>query len=212
MINILIADDHQLMIDGIKATLGGIEDFCIIAEAGNGYQIMEILDSGTPIDVILMDINMPKLDGLGATKLVHKKYPDVRILALSQYDEKRFVKQMVKNGASGYLLKDSGKDILEKAIRAVRNGEKYFCERLMVQLVNQELNTVNTRSLFPDLTDREIEILKLIGDEYSTQQIADKLFISFHTVESHRANLMNKAGVKNTAGLIRWATENDYLD
>lgn len=212
MINILIADDHQLMIDGIKATLAGIDDFCIVAEAGNGYQIMEILDSGTAIDVILMDINMPKLDGLGATKLVHKKYPGIRILALSQYDEKRFVKQMVKNGAFGYLLKDSGKDVLEKAIRTVHGGEKYFCDRLMIQLVNQELKTENTRSLFPDLTDREIEILKLIGDEYSTQQIADKLFISFHTVESHRANLMSKAGVKNTAGLIRWATENDYLD
>jgi len=212
MINILIADDHQLMIDGIKATLAGIEDFCIAAEAYNGYQVMEKLDTGVGVDVILMDINMPKLDGLAATKLVRKKYPNVRILALSQYDEKRFVKQMVKNGAVGYLLKDSGKDILEKAIRAVYSGDKYFCDRLMIQLVNQELKTENTRSLFPDLTDRELEILKLIGDEYSTQQIADKLFISFHTVESHRANLMSKAGVKNTAGLIRWATENDYLD
>ena len=212
MINILIADDHQLMIDGIKATLAGIEDFCIAAEAYNGYQVMEKLDTGVGVDVILMDINTPKLDGLAATKLVRKKYPNVRILALSQYDEKRFVKQMVKNGAVGYLLKDSGKDILEKAIRAVYSGDKYFCDRLMIQLVNQELKTENTRSLFPDLTDRELEILKLIGDEYSTQQIADKLFISFHTVESHRANLMSKAGVKNTAGLIRWATENDYLD
>jgi len=212
MINILIADDHQLLIDGIKATLAGIEDLKIVAEVYNGYQVLEKLDSGLQVDIILMDINMPKLDGLSCTKMVHKKYPEVRIIALSQYDEKRFVKQMVKNGASGYLLKDSGKDILVKAIRTVHGGENYFCERLSLRLINQELKMEDTKSLFPKLTDREIEILRLIGRELSSQEIADKLFISFHTVESHRANLMSKAGVKNTAGLIRWATENDFLD
>jgi DNA-binding NarL/FixJ family response regulator len=212
MINILIADDHQLLIDGIKATLAGIEDLNIAAEVYNGYQVIEKLDSGLPVDVILMDINMPKLDGLNCTKMVHKKYPEVRIIALSQYDEKRFVKQMVKNGASGYLLKDSGKDVLVKAIRTVYGGESYFCERLSLRLINQELKMEDTKSLFPKLTEREIEILRLIGRELSSQEIADKLFISFHTVESHRANLMSKAGVKNTAGLIRWATENDFLD
>lgn len=212
MINILIADDHQLLIDGIKATLAGIEDFKIVAEVYNGYQVLEKLDSGLHVDIILMDINMPKLDGLNCTKMVHKKYPEVRIIALSQYDEKRFVKQMVKNGASGYLLKDSGKDILVKAIRTVHGGENYFCERLSLRLINQELKMEDTKSLFPKLTEREIEILRLIGRELSSQEIADKLFISFHTVESHRANLMSKAGVKNTAGLIRWATENDFLD
>jgi DNA-binding NarL/FixJ family response regulator len=212
MINILIADDHQLLIDGIKATLAGIEDLKIVAEVYNGYQVIEKLDSGLPVDVILMDINMPKLDGLNCTKMVHKKYPEVRIIALSQYDEKRFVKQMVKNGASGYLLKDSGKDVLVKAIRTVHGGESYFCERLSLRLINQELKMEDTKSLFPKLTEREIEILRLIGREFSSQEIADKLFISFHTVESHRANLMSKAGVKNTAGLIRWATENDFLD
>jgi len=212
MINILIADDHQLLIDGIKATLAGIEDLKIVAEVYNGYQVIEKLDSGLSVDVILMDINMPKLDGLSCTKMVHKNYPKVRIIALSQYDEKRFVKQMVKNGASGYLLKDSGKDVLVKAIRTVHSGENYFCERLSLRLINQELKMEDTKSLFPKLTEREIKILRFIGKELSSQEIADKLFISFHTVESHRANLMSKAGVKNTAGLIRWATENDFLD
>lgn len=212
MINLLIADDHQLLIDGIKTTLAGIEDISIVAEVYNGYQVLEKLDAGLHVDVIFMDINMPKLDGLNCTKMVHKKYPEIRIIALSQYDEKRFVKQMVKNGASGYLLKDSGRDILEKAIRTVYGGESYFCERLSLRLINLELKMEDTKSLFPKLTEREIEILRLIGRELSSQEIADKLFISFHTVESHRANLMSKAGVKNTAGLIRWATENDFLD
>jgi DNA-binding NarL/FixJ family response regulator len=212
MIDLLVADDHQLLIDGIKAALAGAEDIRIVAEVYNGFQVLEKLDAGLHVDVILMDINMPKLDGLNCTKMVHKKYPLVKIIALSQYDEKRFVKQMVKNGASGYMLKDSGKEILEKAIRTVHNGQVYFCDRLSLRLINQELKMEDTKSLFPKLTDREIEILRLIGRELSSQEIAEKLFISFHTVESHRANLMNKAGVKNTAGLIRWATENDFLD
>jgi DNA-binding NarL/FixJ family response regulator len=212
MINLLIADDHPLLIEGIKTALAGTEDINIVAEANNGYQVLEKLDAGTPVDVILMDINMPKLDGLACTKMVTHKYPSVKVIALSQFDEKRFVKQMVKNGASGYLLKDSGKDILEKAIRTVHGGEKYYCERLSIRLINQELKLEDTKSLFPKLTERELEILRLIGKEYSSQEIADKLFISFHTVESHRANLMYKAGVKNTAGLIRWAVENDLLD
>lgn len=212
MINILIADDHQLLIDGLKSTLSGIEDFSIVAEAHDGYKVLEKLETGIEVDIILMDINMPKCDGLTCTKLVHKKYPHIRIIALSQYDEKRFVKQMVKNGAWGYLLKDAGKDELEKAIRTVYSGQNYFCERLSMRLINLELKMEDTKSLFPKLTDREIEILRLIGKEFSSQEIADKLFISFHTVESHRANLMSKAGVKNTAGLIRWATENDFLD
>lgn len=212
MIHLLIADDHQLLIDGIKTALSGLEDIQIVAEVNNGYQVLEKLDSGLKVDVILMDINMPKLDGLNCTKMVRKKYPQTRVIALSQYDEKRFVKQMVKNGASGYLLKDSSRDTLEKAIRAVNNGQNYFEEKLSMRLISQELKMENTSALFPKLTEREIQVLRLIGKELSSQEIADKLFISFHTVESHRANLMLKAGVKNTAGLIRWATENDFLD
>jgi DNA-binding NarL/FixJ family response regulator len=213
MINILIADDHQLLIDGIKAALAGSPDISVVGEANNGYQVLERLDAGLPVNIILMDINMPKLDGLNATKLVHKRHPQVKVIALSQYDEKRFVKQMVKNGASGYLLKDSSREVLEEAIKTVQNGESYFCERLSVRLINQELKIEDeANALFPKVTDRELEILRHIGRELSSQEIADKLFISFHTVESHRANLMSKAGVKNTAGLIRWATENDLLD
>jgi len=212
MINILIADDHQLLIDGIKANLADIEDFDFVAEANNGYQVLERLESGIAVDVILMDINMPMLDGLECTKKVTRQYPNIRIVALSQYDEKRFVKWMVKNGAYGYLLKDADKDTLEKAIRTVHSGERYFCDRLSIRLVNQELKMENTRDLFPKLTDREVEILNLICKEFSSQEIAEKLFISFHTVESHRANLIHKAGAKNTAGLVRWAVENDFID
>jgi DNA-binding NarL/FixJ family response regulator len=212
MVTIMIADDHQLFIDGIKSALGSIPDFKVIGEAQNGYRVIEQLEAGLQPDVILMDINMPKLDGLDCTRQVSKKYPHIKIIALSQYDEKRFVKRMVKNGASGYLLKDAGKDQLEKAVRAVITGERYFCERLSIRIVEQELKEENTSTLFPKLSKRELEVLNLICQDFSSQEISKKLFISFHTVESHRANIMHKAGVKKTAGLVRWAVENDFIE
>lgn len=212
MIKIMIADDHPLMIDGIKTTLADSPEVEIVADASNGYEVLKHLENDLKVDVILMDINMPKLDGLDCTKRVTKTYPDTKIIALSQHSEKRFVKRMIKYGAAGYLLKDATRDDLIEAIQKVHKGEKYFCPRLSMSLVNQELKLENTSSLFPKLTERELEILNLICKEHSTQEIADKLFISFHTVESHRANLMHKSGTKNTAGLVRWAVENDFVD
>ena len=212
MINVLVADDHQIIIDGLKTILEDAEDVNIVAEAKDGYQVLKVLEETPDVHVILMDINMPKLDGLDCTRQVHKRFPDVRVVALSQYSEKRFVKRMIKNGASGYILKDSDRDTLLKAIRQVHAGEKYFCDRLSFQLASQELKMQDTKNLFPKLSERELEILRLICQEHSSQEIADKLFISFHTVESHRSNLMLKAGAKNTAGLVRWAVENDFND
>ena len=212
MINVLIADDHQIIIDGLKTILEDADDLHIVAEAKDGYQVLKILEEKPEVHVILMDINMPKLDGLDCTRQVHKRFPDVRVIALTQYSEKRFVKRMIKNGAVGYILKDSDHDTLVNAIRQVHAGEKYFCDRLSFQLASQELKMQDTKSLFPKLSERELEILRLICDEHSSQEIADKLFISFHTVESHRANLMLKAGARNTAGLVKWAVENDFAD
>lgn len=212
MIRILIADDHQLIIDGLQSILVGMEDVSIVATAQNGYQVLERLESGLRPDVILMDINMPGLDGLDCTRQVTRKYPGIRIIALSQYDEKRFVKRMVKNGASGYLLKDAGRDEIEKAVRAVHAGERYFSGSLSVRLIEQELKEEHTSGLFPKLSEREKEVLNLICQGLSSQEISDKLFISLHTVENHRANLMQKTGTGNTASLVRWAVENDLFD
>jgi DNA-binding NarL/FixJ family response regulator len=211
MISIMIVDDHQFMIDGIRGALSSIEDFEVIGEALDGYQVLEQLENGLCPDVILMDINMPKLDGLECTRQLTKKYPECRVIALSQFDEKRFVKRMVKNGAMGYLLKDAGKEKLEAAIRAVASGETYFGAKLSIRLIRQELKDENTSALFPRITSREKEVLNLICKGLTSQEISDRLIISYHTVESHRANLMQKAGVKNTAGLVRWAVENDLF-
>ncbi len=211
MIKILIADDHQLLIDGIKSTLEDISDFSIVAEALNGSKVLEILESGISVDIILMDINMPEMDGLECTLQVTKNYPEIKIIGLSQYDEKRFIKRLLRNGAMGYLLKDTDKEILETAIREVFAGNKYFSDHINASRIEQELKNEKTNSLFLHLTAREKEVLSLVCQEYSSQEIADKLFISFHTVEGHRSSLLFKSGTKNTAGLVRWAAENNLI-
>lgn len=207
----MIADDHQLIIDGLKTNLKEVSDIEIVAEANNGEDVLKILSRKKP-DVILMDINMPVMDGLECTRQVSKKYPRIKIIGLSQFDEIRLVKRLVKNGAVGYLLKDTGQDELLRAIRKVNAGEKYFSEKLSLNLIDRDPGLNNNNSLFPRLSDREKEILNLICQEYSSQEIADKLNISFHTIESHRVNLMIKAGARNTAGLVRWAVESGQID
>ena len=210
MIKLMIADDHQLIIDGLKTNLSEVSDIDIIAEANNGNEVLKVLNRKKP-DVILMDINMPEMDGLECTRLVSRKYPRVRVIGLSQFDEVRLVKRLVKNGAVGYLLKDTGLEELISAIRKVHSGEKYFSEKLSLNLIDQDAQK-NTNSLFPKLSGREREILQLICQEYSSQEIAERLNISFHTIESHRVRLMMKAGARNTAGLVRWAVESGQVD
>lgn len=212
MTNVLIVDDHQLMIDGIKTTLEDVEDIHIVNEAHNGNEVLEILENTREVQVILMDINMPEMDGLDCTKIVHKKYPQIKIIALSQYSEKRFVKQMLKHGASGYLLKDAGKEEIIKAIKTVLDGETYIQEELSKSLIGMVAEKKPNHGLFAELTSREKDILNMICKGLSSQEVADSLTISFHTVESHRSNMIAKTQTRNTAGLVRWAVENDFVD
>lgn len=213
MIKVMIVDDHQLLLDGIKSALEDVSDINVVAEAKNGLEVLEILKTKS-VDVILMDINMPGMDGLDCTKIVIQKYPDIRILALSQYNEKRFIKQMLRNGAVGYMLKNSGREELIDAIGRVYNGGNFFSDGISINIL--QLNKNNTskenQHLFPKLTIREKEVLNLICKGLSSSEIGEQLIVSFHTIETHRANLMSKSLSKNTAGLVRWALDNDLVD
>jgi DNA-binding NarL/FixJ family response regulator len=211
MIKVLIADDHQLIIDGIKTTLADVPDIKIVAEANHGLEVLKELETKS-VDIILMDINMPHLDGLECTKRVIEKFPGSRVIALSQFGEPRFVKRMIKNGASGYLLKDADKVELVNAIRLVNSGEKYFCDNVQISCSEPKSLEQSKTVDFPKLTTREIEIITLISYEYSTAEIANKLSITENTVEKHRTNLFEKTGLKNQAGLVRWALENSLIN
>ncbi len=211
MIRVLIADDHNLIIDGIKTTLADVPDIEIVAEANHGLEVLKELETKS-VDIILMDINMPHLDGLECTKRVTEKFPHSRVIALSQFGEPRFVKRMIKNGASGYLLKDADKKELINAIRLVNSGEKYFSDNVQISFSEPKSSEPSKTVDFPKLTTREIEIITLISYEYSTAEIAHKLSITENTVEKHRTNLLEKTGLKNQAGLVRWALENNLIN
>ncbi len=202
MIKVLICDDHQLMIDGLRLILAGIEDVDVVGHCYNGKEALKWLE-GNKTDIILMDINMPILDGIKACKLISKTYQEVKVVYLSMINQIEIFQVLVESGAKGFLLKNSSSAEVETAIKKIASGESHFDPKLF------DLNSdMKTRSHFiPKLTKREKEILKLVIAEYTSPEIAEKLFISLGTVETHRRNLISKMGVKNTAGLVRMAVE-----
>ena len=212
MINILIADDHQLVLDGIHLMIEGEEDMQVVAKANNGKEAVEAVKT-MQIDVVLMDLNMPIMNGLDATKIIHASNPKIKILGLSMLNDLKLIRKLLDYGASGYLLKNSSKDEVINAIRTVHNGSQYFDQSTLNALITNKVDndTKKSKSLFPKLSRREKEILQLIIDEHTSIEIAEKLFISSGTVETHRRNIINKLGVRNTAGMIRVVLEYDLL-
>lgn len=208
MIRLIITDDHPIIRDGIKTILADAKDIELIGCASDGAELLELLET-KDADVILMDINMPGVNGIDATKLVKDKYPNIKVLSFSQYEEKRFIKQMLKNGANGYLLKNSSASEMVNAINIAHGGGMYMSPEL--PNVFGDKPKARSNYLFPDLTKREIDVLQEICKEKNTHEIAETLFLSSNTVETHRANLLLKVGVKNTAGLVKWAVENEIV-
>ncbi|MBL6449549.1 response regulator transcription factor [Fulvivirga sp. 29W222] len=207
-IELMIVDDHKLFLDGIVSLLKDSPKISIAACASDGNQALELLQQNVNINVLITDISMPNLNGEELCKEVKKKYPNVHILVLSMHSDSKSIKRILKNGATGYILKNTGKEELIEAIEHVANGQAYFSEsvknNIMAGITGMEESdeNVNVR-----LTKREVEILKLISSEFTTNQIADTLFISLHTVESHRKNIMRKTKAKNMAGLIKYAVK-----
>ena len=210
MIEIAITDDHLIVIEGIKTMLKSNKEIVISQSFTTVNTTIQELES--KVEVLLLDINLPDGNGILACKTLLKKFPNLKIIALTNFEDTAFVKQMIKNGSRGYLLKNTDKTELITAIKTVLNNELYLPPKIKEILLNESLgNTINSSFDIPKLTNREKEILILIAEEFTTEEIATKIFISAKTVESHRSNLIQKLGVKNGAGLVRVAFEKGLL-
>jgi two-component system response regulator DegU len=213
-IKILIVDDHQLIVNGLKAMLEPIDGLEIIGEANDGKEAILKATELNP-DVIIMDISMPILSGIEASKLILQKRPEIKILALTQHEEGEYVLQMINAGAYGYLLKNSRKEEFIEAIYSIYRGEKYFSKKISNILLNNLLQSkkinIEENKTEVSLTKREKEIIQKIAEEMSNQQIADELNISLRTVETHRRNVMQKLNVKNAVSLVKYAVQNHLI-
>jgi DNA-binding NarL/FixJ family response regulator len=219
-VNVVIADDHQLFIAGLRSILNDVDGFDInlMEIANTGEELITILKSQIP-DLLILDLNMPERDGLDVLSSIGRKYDDMRILALTMYDESKIVKTAFKAGVDGYVLKSSGKAELVRAITEVLEGHTFMGEGVSLNGVSRRGgrksdNAVQFQDRFIkkyNLTKREIEILRLISSALSNKEIAKELYISDQTVSVHRKNIMRKLGVSNTAGLIKLAYDNSLI-
>jgi DNA-binding NarL/FixJ family response regulator len=213
MIKLIIADDHQLVVDGLQSILNQLAGFKVITTVSNGKELLKTLEIIEP-DIILLDIDMPVLNGIETLKEIKKRYPHIKTIILTMHEEKSLVKKMSDLGANGFIFKNVDKEELIKALENVNKGIPYFSVSLRNEAINNDL--VDDAGLSHDykkglLTEREIEIIKLIVEGLSNKEIADKLFISPRTVDTHRTNLMKKLEVNNVAGLVRYAIRNGFM-
>lgn len=212
MIRVAIVDDHPLILSGIRESIQGMSDANLIATWKNAQEVKDNYLLDKP-DVMLLDLNLPDGDGIELCKELLKQDPQARIIILTTFDQLAIVKSAMNAGASGYLLKTVSVDELHKAIREVHQGLNYLQEELKAQLADAALGRQKEHQVFrPQLTKREKEVLRLIADEFTSAEIAEKLFLSVKTIETHRANLMHKLQARNSAGLIKVALDKGLLD
>jgi two-component system nitrate/nitrite response regulator NarL len=212
---ILIVDDHEVVRDGLKNILTSLENISIAGEAGNGEDAVKMYSSLKP-DLVIMDISMPGMNGIEATKIIKEKDPDARILILTMHDNQEYLNQIIRSGAKGFILKNTDKDELLEAVKTVSGGDNFFSKDISKLIIDNYIRTAketekNDGYKEVPLTKREIEILKLIASGYSNQEIANILYISYNTVDTHRKNIMHKLSIKNTAGLVRYAIEKGLI-
>ena len=209
MIRVFLVDDHPIVRDGIRSLLEREPTVQIVGTAGNGQELLHQLPH-TPTDLVLVDINMPVMDGYATTLHLREEYPDVRILALSMLVEDLYIGRMLDAGASGYLLKSASKDEILHAIRQVMDGKPFLCSEVGLAMLNKVLQWHNSEpAAMPQktqlLSKREMEVLQLIAEGLTNAEIADQLFTSKRTVETHRQNILEKTQAKNTAALVKLA-------
>ncbi|HEU5287259.1 MAG TPA: response regulator transcription factor [Candidatus Limnocylindria bacterium] len=213
-IRILVADDHTVIRRGIVGLLNAQADMEVIEEAGNGREAVARTETAKP-DVVLLDVAMPELNGLGATRMIKDQSPDVQVLILTMHDREDYLFQALRAGASGYVLKGADTDDLLTAVRSVAHGHVYLFPPVAKDLLNDYLRRVRSgedEASYDGLTEREREVLQLIAEGKTAGQIAEDLHISTHTVQSHRDSIMAKLGLHNRAALIRYALRRGLVE
>jgi len=213
-INIILTDDHQIVRDGIKAMLSDADGIRIIAQAGSGNELFDLLKT-KKTDVIILDIELPDMSGIDICSRITKEYPEIRILILSMYTGEEFIFKAISEGAKGYLPKNTSREELVMAIKAVAGNREYFSPEIsgiMLKSYIQQAKSVNrdARDL-SDLSKREIEILRMLAEGYPNTEIAEKLFISIRTVESHKSHIMQKLEIHTTVELVKFAIRNKLI-
>jgi len=214
MNRLIVADDHQIFLDGLCSLLESEESFEIVGKALNGKEVLKILDK-QEADVAILDINMPEMDGLETTKAIHEKWPDMKVLILTMHREKDYITSILEAGATGYLLKNTGQKELIDAIKRVAQGSTYYGTDVIATIMDSfnphKTPPPTTVAADVPLTKRELELIQLISEEYTMTEIAEKLFISENTVKSHRKNILHKLNLRNTAGLIKYAVQHGLV-
>lgn len=210
-IKILVADDHTIFLDGIAALLEKEPNIEIVGKAENGIKALEMLET-TVVDLVILDLSMPEMDGVELSKHVLKLYPETKILVVSTHSNTQIIARLIRLGINGYLLKNTDAAIFLEAIHSISNGKDYFAEEITQKNLNNSIQLEKQTFEIIELSSREKEILILIAQEFTAAEIAEKTFISLNTVNTHRRNLLSKLNAKNTAGLVKFAIENGYVD
>jgi DNA-binding NarL/FixJ family response regulator len=203
---VIIADDHTLFRQGLKLILEDIENIEVVADVANGKELIEFTGAIDP-DLIIMDINMPLINGIEASRILLKEKPDLKILVVSMYGDEQYYNSVIENGVKGFVLKDADNEELRTAIKQILDGKTYFSQELLLKLIRNRQSSSRI-----DLTPREREILKLICQGFNTAEIAVKLFLSERTVENHRASILSKTGCRNSLSLVIYAYRNNLVE
>lgn len=214
---ILIVDDHQLVIDGLSAIVKELKEYEIVGKASNGKEAISLSEMLSP-NLVLMDIDMPIMNGLEACRRIKTECPQVSVLILTMHNEPSLVRKVMEIGADGYVLKNADREEFYNALCSIAKGKKYFSAEVTESLLNTEgknkanFNIDNNTLLLAKLTERELDVLKLIAEGFSNKEIGEHLFISHRTVDTHRTNLMKKLDAHNVAALIKFAIKNGLVE
>lgn len=210
-LNIIIVDDHEFFRNGLKMVINRLKYARVVGEAANGKEFLEILRQKEP-DIVLIDIQMPQMNGIEATRRALEEFPDLKIVALTMFDDEEYVQSMIDAGARGFLLKNITREVLDQALQAVQAGKNYYSPELWEFFTRKVSREPRQEEEDIQLTRREKEILQLICDGLSNKDIADRLFISERTVIGHKSNLLAKTNTKSSVGLLSYAIKNKLVE